>query len=188
MNPSPPRDIQQELLELFRSENFIAYFDFSLFTEKGNAVSGLCKISRSQNDGMCDTGSAGYLSLILIMDTPDDESRAAVKRVMNEFNEDELKRFMPDLDTLIPMPDMNVGSQMYVKHVDALLKQKLSDERGVIAGNILPFFKEHLNAGIINIEWWEDRDKPSAEPARGVEKAPKGRESLLNKLKSLLRR
>ena len=188
MTPSPPRDIQQELFELFRSENFIAYFDFTLAPENGKVVSGLCKISRSRNNEIRDTGSAGYLSLILIIDTPDGESHGAVKRLMNEFNEDALKRFMPNLDTLIPMPDMNVGAQMYVKHVDALLKQKSFDERAVIAENLIPFFKEHLNASVINIEWWEDRAKPSEDPGRRSETPPKGRDSLLNRLKGLLRR
>ena len=188
MNPSSSRDIQQELFELFQSENFIAYFDFTLAGRNLNPVSGLCKISRSPNNEVCDTGNAAYLSLILIMDTPDEESHKAVKRVMNEFNEDTLKRFMPDLDTLIPMPDMNVGARMYVKHVDALLKQKSFDERAVIAGNIIPFFKEHLNADIVNIEWWEDKDKPAAQAGPASETPPKGRDSLLTKLKGLLRR
>ena len=188
MGPSSSRDIHQDLLDLFKSEDFIAYFELSVTAPGQPPISGLCKISRSKKEEVYDAGHSGYLSLILIMDTPDDESHRAVRGVMYGFDEDSLRRFLPELDMMIPMPDINVGSHMYVKHVDVTLKTKSFDERSLIMDRIVPFFRECLNAEVSNIEWWEDRVRPAAVSKRKAVQNKQEPDSLFNKVKRLLGR
>ncbi len=60
-------DLRQELIDLYASEQMLAFFEFTLAHPGNEALSGLCRIAQPKPH----RSTLRYLSLIFLVDTPD---------------------------------------------------------------------------------------------------------------------
>jgi hypothetical protein len=93
-------DLNQELADLFKKEEMLAFFDFRLVVSEGETLSGLCKISRPK----AGEGASTYLSLLSVTDVPEGSTWALVDGAMAAVGWEQIKRHLACVESVMSMP------------------------------------------------------------------------------------
>lgn len=152
MNETNSIDIRQNLVDLFALEEMLAYFEFQDVGDGEDHLSGICKISRSKKGKT----RQGYLSLLFIIDTPEDKTISAFRNAMGALTEENFKLHLPELDTVVSMPPMAVAHDFHLKHVDIIIDEPLLDDRAFLSGKLYPALRNILNLETSELVWWND--------------------------------
>jgi hypothetical protein len=175
-------DIRQNLVDLFALEEMLAYFEFQGVEEGGDHLSGICKISRSKKGKT----RQDYLSLLFILDTPEDKTITAFRNAMEALTEENFKLHVPELDTVVSMPPMAVANDFHLKHVDIIFDDPSLDDRAFLSGKLYPALRDILNLETSELVWWNDANESVQGGRETGVRTNKTPASVFEKIKKLL--
>ena len=155
-----PIDIIQEFVDLYKHEDMLAFFEFQIGTVE--PVTGLCRISKPKS------GAPGmrYLSLTFMVDAPDERTRAAVDAVLDHIDDDSFRAALPPVTAVVPVPNMALDADNYIRQVDLMLREYVDPGRPFIAERLIPVLIRMTGIRAGNVEWWDAGAAPSAPPSR----------------------
>ncbi len=152
-----PIDIMQDFIAQYAKEEMLAFFDFTLPQAGRAPVAGLCKISQPKNGARLK-----YLSLTFMVDTPDEEARVRIERALNRMEEDGLRKSLPAVAEVIPMPSMNTGAENYIRQTDILLQDVIYPDRSFVADLLIPAIRKVTGVDVTDVVWWDGASTPPA--------------------------
>jgi hypothetical protein len=169
------KDIVQEFVDLYKREEMLAFFDFTL-RHGSSLVSGLCRISRPKS------GSSGmsYVSLTFMADAEDPGARTALRQAMMRLESEQLKEPLPTVSEVLIVPIMEAGSATCVAQVDLLLEGSIEVDREFLSDGLLPALRSATSLEFGELVWWGQEG--SAEAAT----LPESSASLIERLKKSL--
>jgi hypothetical protein len=169
------KDIVQEFVDLYKREEMLAFFDFTLEREGRDPISGLCRISQPKRG----KSKMRYLSLTFLADTPDADARAAVQAVLASLEGSGLKASLPEVFEVVLVPVMSAGGENYVGQIDLLLDRDLDTDRRFLSVRLLPAIRQCTGAKAGEMVWWDSAESRPTPPAERTG-------SLLSRLMQLL--
>ncbi len=144
-------DIMQEVVDLYGREDMLAFFDFSIERHGQGAISGLCRISKPKQG----SSQMPYLSLVFVVDTPDESSRRMIPTLIAKLEGDALRGLVPEVIEVVPMPAMGATGDNYVKQIDVLLDAHVEPDERFIAGMLLPAVRDATGLRTGELVWWD---------------------------------
>ena len=170
MDQNGVTDISREFLDLFDKESFVCFFSFQVSVPEKTPLSGLCKVARPKRG----TSKLNYLSLMFIIDAPDNDARTAVETILRRLEGDSLKEDLSELKTLVSIPGMEFDAGIYLKQVDLILHAQYAPDEHFIAERIYPSILKAARFEAGEMIWWEDlAELRASTPARAiVQKTP----------------
>lgn len=145
-------DLKEEVYSLFKKEDTIAFFDFQILLDTEEPVSGLCKISRPKKS----TSELNYLSLMFIIDTPNDHAWRHVNNSIKEFSKGTLDKELSEIQYTVSVPSVNVGQENFIKDYEIILKKHILPDKNFISRKLVPVIRSGLNIKNEEIMWWDD--------------------------------
>jgi hypothetical protein len=139
-------DLYREFIDVFRKEEMLAFFDFQAESGGIGPLTGLCKISRPKA-GKADSR---YLSLLFIIETPDEEAWKAAEARFGRIAWDGLRDRFPEFESALSIPfTLQEFSGNYFQEIDIYLKDTARVSRSFILGTLCPsvFSVAGLTAG-----------------------------------------
>jgi hypothetical protein len=139
-------DLYQEFIDVFHKEEMLAFFDFLTHGGAADSLSGLCKISRPK-PGKADSR---YLSLLFIVDTPDEDAWKKAEARFAEIDWDGLRDRLPEFESALSIPfSLREFTGNYFQEIDVYLKNNTAVSRSFIVGALCPaiFSVARLRAG-----------------------------------------
>lgn len=133
-------DLGSEMATLFEQEEMLAFFDVHLHLPGRPGVDCLGRLSKPK------TNAAGnsYLSLFILVDTPDAELRGEVEAYFKAVGWSRWRDLFDGVVEVVPMPPMHASDQLYIAAVDIVTKDdtvagELGSRRLVATlGEVLP--------------------------------------------------
>lgn len=133
-------DLGSQMSTLFEQEEMLAFFDVHLHLPGRPGLDCLGRLSKPK------TNAAGnsYLSLFLLVDTPDDDLRAEVEAYFKAVAWSRWRDLFEGVVEVVPMPPMHASDQLYICAVDIVTKDDtVADELGgrrlvATLGEVLP--------------------------------------------------
>lgn len=173
-------DLNQELADLFRKEQMLAYFEF-LMTAPGASWAGLCKISRLKEE----KGKGRYFSLLLLVDTPADGDWAKVNSLLDEADWNRFREILPGVEKVVVIPYASSQSSIHLQELYLYVDRYSESPRPFVAEKLCPAFVKitGFTAGLP--VFWEElpAQKPPAVVMTLPEPQPKL--SLIERIKTL---
>jgi hypothetical protein len=128
-------DLYREFIDVFRKEEMLAFFDFQAESGGTGPLTGLCKISRPKA-GKADSR---YLSLLFIIETPDEKARKEAEARFGEIEWDGLRDRFPEFESALSIPfTLQEFSGNYFQEIDIYLKDAAMVSRSFILGTLCP--------------------------------------------------
>lgn len=152
MKQAHPVDIMQECTALFNQEDTLAFFDFQYAPGGGNSVDGLCRIARPKRS----LSGQEYVSIVFIMDTPGAAAREHAAAAMKELSSGILEKKLPEISSVVSMPQANCGQETCIKQIDIMLKQPFAVSEIFISERLYPAVRDALSMSAGELCWWED--------------------------------
>jgi hypothetical protein len=171
-----PIDITRQFVEMYAREEMLCFFDFSMVSAAGDAISGLCRISKPKQG----RSSMRYLSMVFIVDTPDEASRREVPAMLARLEGDSLKAFVPEIADVMAVPVPAGNREKYVHQVDLLLDSDIEPDERFISAMLLPAVRTLTGVRTSEMVWWGD-----AAPVGTEAPGESGRETFLGGLRRL---
>lgn len=154
-------DLTRQFVEMYAREEMLCFFDFSMVSAAGPAISGLCRISKPKQG----RSSMRYLSMVFIVDTPDAASQREVPATLARLSGDSLKAFVPDIAEVMAVP-VPVGSgESYVHQIDLLLDSDVEPNERFISAMLLPAVRTITGVRTSEMVWWGDEAPAGNETA-----------------------
>ncbi len=178
MSESKPIDILQELTDLYAKEDLLGFFEFTLARPGNDPLSGLCKISKPKSGG----GQPAYLSLTFVVDTPDDDARVRIADAIGKMAEGGLRRALPQVAEVIPLPSLSSAADSYVQQIDVLLAAHIEPARLFVAERLAPAIRNATQFKIAEIVWWDE----TAEPRAAAPSSPEAETTLTSRVRKYL--
>jgi hypothetical protein len=145
-------DLSRQLTDLFNKEQMLAFFDFR-FTPVGHEpVSGLCKISRPKGTGE----QTQYVSLLFLIDTPNDESWEHVNAFVNLINWEAFRRELPMVDTVLSIPHLIHKTDIYFKETAIYLSSNFAVSKYYVSSKLFPAISKVVGLQAGELIFWED--------------------------------
>lgn len=120
-------DIGDEMAELFKQEELLAFFDVRLAVPGRAPIEGLGRLSKPKKNA----AGRSYLSLFFLIDTPDASTRADVDGYFRGVRWETWTEIFDGVRDVIPMPAMRPSPDMYIAAVDITTKDGfVTDEAG----------------------------------------------------------
>lgn len=128
-------DLYREFIDVFRKEEMLAFFDFQAESRKSGTLSGLCKISRPKPG----TGGSRYLSLLFIIETPDETAWKEAEERFGAIAWDGLQDRFPEFESALSIPfTLREFTGNYFQEIDIYLKDFSAVSRSFITGTFCP--------------------------------------------------
>ena len=127
-------DLDRQLLDLFKKERMLAFFDFRVHLGDAEPLSGLCKISQPKGGSQ----QPQYLSLLFLIDTPDDTAWQQVDAYTEHLDWNAFMRELPGVVTVLPIPHLHRGAGIYFKEVDIYLDSSVTIAKPYVMSTLYP--------------------------------------------------
>lgn len=155
-------DITQQFVDLYAREEMLCFFDFAIARPGEPELSGLCRISKPKQD----QSSLRYLSMVFVVDTPDQKSRREVPSVFTRLEGDSLKAFVAEVAEVLAVPAPSAHSENYVHQIDVLLDADTEPDERFVSAMLVPAVRTLSGLRTNEIVWWGDAD-PQRAPSAG---------------------
>ena len=158
----------RECAALFNQEDTLAYFDFQFPCGGGHTAEGLCRIAHPKKS----TGGAEYVSLVFVIDTPQESAREQALAVLKKLGSGVLETMLPEIFSVVSVPPAGCAQQIHIKQFDLMLKEIFTASPEFISRRLYPALSGALNLSAGELGWWEDMriKKPPAAGSREPEK------------------
>ena len=123
--PNEPIDLVQQFAAVAGHEDMLGFCELSLARPGASPVSGLCRFSKPKPG----TAQIRYLSISLLMDTPDDAARMAVDAMCDRLAE--AVKTIPVVQDVVSVPAMTDAPESTVRQLDLMLEEPGRPRRGV---------------------------------------------------------
>jgi hypothetical protein len=147
-----PIDIMQQFVDLYSREEMLCFFDFSIARPGAADLSGLCRISKPKSGN----SSLRYLSMVFVVDTPDEQSRRDVPAVFARLDSDSLKVFAPEIAEVLAVPAPTGHAENYVHQIDLLLDTDIEPDEHFVSSLLLPAVRKISGFRTSEMVWWDD--------------------------------
>jgi len=148
-----PIDIFREFIDQYAREDMLAFFEFTVNLAGQGLVPGLCRISQPK----AGSSRLKYLSLTFVIDTPEEETRPPLQKVLSRIEETKLRTILPQVAGVVPTPTIYTGSEHYIKQIDVLLSDNSIPDQGFILEKLVPALREITQIEISEVSWWDVR-------------------------------
>ncbi len=174
-------DLDRQLVELFKKEQMLAFFDFRVPLADAEPLSGLCKISQPKGGGQ----QPQYLSLLFLIDTPSAMAWQQVDKYAGHLEWDGFRHELPGVETVLSIPHLHRGSGFYFKEVDIYLKGTATLSKHYVLNKLYPAIMKVMRLTGGEVVFWDDVPE-SRQKLQGfaVEKEPS--RSVVERLKDFL--
>jgi hypothetical protein len=176
-------DLMDELAGLFREEDLVAFFEFRHESESGQPLSGLCKIAVPKKD----SGKMNYLSLLFIVDIPDDAARRESREMENALVRNAVSRSVPEVITVLSPPAADPAPEIRLKQMDLILDPETKVDGPFVANRLYPALAESGTMKAGELVWFEDLPGPSCEVPEKVFTIEEMDRSFFDRLRNLFR-
>jgi hypothetical protein len=165
MKDEQPIDIMQQFVDMYAREEMLCFFDFGIARPGQSELSGLCRISKPKQG----QSSLRYLSMVFVVDTPDDASRREVQALFARLEGDSLRVFVPQIAEVLAVPAPTTHRENYVHQIDLLLDADIEPDERFVSAMLLPAVRKLGGMRTSEMVWWEDNpsDEEPAAPNRG---------------------
>ena len=171
-------DLRQELIDLYASEQMLAFFEFTLERPGNEALSGLCRIAQPKPH----RSTLRYLSLIFLVDTHDSATRLVVQKALDRLEGNALKTAVPGMTDGAIISSLSSSTENYIAQTDLLLESAAS--KAFITTQLIPAIARIAQFHLTHIEWWEESRSMASPPAD----TPSAPSSLLATVRDWFRR
>lgn len=171
-----PIDITRQFVEMYAREEMLCFFDFSMVSAAGAPISGLCRISKPKRGH----SSMRYLSMVFIVDTPDEASRREVPATLTRLEGDSLKAFVSEITDVMAVPVPAGNRENYAHQIDLLLDSDVEPDERFISAMLLPAVRTITGARTSEMVWWGD-----AAPAGEAAADESGGETFLDRVRRM---
>lgn len=171
-------DMDSQFKSLFNTEEMLAFFDFRMKPEGGEAVDGLCKISRPKEG----RNGGKYFSLLMVIDTPTETSRQGVEKNLKLTNWDVMKGLLPDVECVLPIFYPNKGKENFLAEYDVYMSKTCELSRLYLLNELYPTIARVSALSVGELVFW-DSAKSSSKSAPPEQDSS---QSLFQRLKNLL--
>jgi len=158
-------DLERQFLDLFDREQMLAYFDVGVRYADGLA-SGLCKVSRPRETDP----HRLYLSLLYVIDTPDDAAWATLRNLTGRMPWAQLPESLSGTQSVLFIPYPRTDAPVLMFETDVYLAIRREGLRSYLTTKLQPAVRRLLGeAG--KVVFWEDapavsRTETPAEPQK----------------------
>ncbi len=152
-------DLGSQMSALFEHEEMLAFFDVRLFLPGRPPVDALGRLSKPK---MNEAGSS-YLSLFLLVDTPDEDLRAEVEAYFKAVAWSRWRDLFDGVVEVVPMPPMHAAADLYIAAVDVVTRDDaVADELG--GRRLISSLGDVLAGEVGEITSWAmgERDEPKS--------------------------
>lgn len=171
-------DLDRQLLELFKKERMLAFFDFRVHPGGAEPLSGLCKISQPKGGSR----QSQYLSLLFLIDTPNATDWQQVDDYTGHLNWDALMRELPGVVTVLPLPNLHRGTGIYFKEVDVYLNITETIVKHYVLNKLYPAILRVMKLTGGEVVFWDDVPE-SKQELQGLALEKEGSPSVVARLK-----
>jgi hypothetical protein len=155
-------DLMQQFVDLYAREDMLCFFDFGIARPGAAEVSGICRISKPKSGN----SSLRYLSMVFVVDTPDEQSRRDIPGVFARLAGDSLKAFAPEISEVLAVPAPTSHPENYVHQIDLLLDKDVDLDERFISARLLPAVRNIAGLRTSEMVWWEDKADVSSIAAK----------------------
>ena len=159
-------DITQQFVDLYAREDMLCFFDFAIARGAEPELSGICRISKPKED----QSSLRYLSMVFVVDTPDQQSRRDVPPVFARLTGDSLKALVAEIAEVLAVAAPAAHQENYIHQIDLLLDADTEPNERFVSASLVPAVRTLSGLRTGEIVWWGDADEESA----GDAATPKG--------------
>jgi hypothetical protein len=171
-------DLNQQLIDLFKKEEMLAFFDFRLSFGGNEPVSGLCKISRPKGTDQ----HTQYISLLFLIDTPNRSVWEHVHTYVDKIGWNAIKTELPGIETVLSIPHLHHGTGIYFKETAIYLSRDAVVSKYYVSNKLYPAILRIMGLGAGELIFWEDLpERKQKTKATIAEKEPG--QPLLSRLK-----
>ena len=158
MTTDEPIDLMQQFVDLYAREDMLCFFDFAIARPGAAELSGICRISKPKSGN----SSLRYLSMVFVVDTPDEQSRRDVPALFARLEENNLKAFAHEISEVLAVPAPTRHAENYVHQIDLLLDKDFDVDEGFISARLVPAVRNIGGLKTSELVWWEDAKDPSS--------------------------
>lgn len=120
-------DLGSQMTALFEQEEMLAFFDVRLFVPGRPGIDCLGRLSKPKTNA----AGSSYLSLFILVDTPDPDLRAEVEAYFKAVSWSRWRELFDGVTEVVPMPPMHASADLYIAAVDVVTKDDtVADELG----------------------------------------------------------
>jgi hypothetical protein len=177
MKDREPIDLMQEFANLYAREEMLAFFDFNFALPDVAPVAGLCRISKPKSG----RSKMQYLSLTFVVDTPDERSLVGVQQALDKLDSEGLRKAVPQVVEVVPVPSLGSAAENYVSQADILLE--IAPGEFFVSEKLVPAIAGLTQMKVTEFVWWGSG--APAPPAASAPPPAKG-SSLVNSLRQYL--
>lgn len=144
-------DLDRQLLELFKKERMLAFFDFRVQLGDAEPLSGLCKISQPKGSSR----QSQYLSLLFLFDTP---QAADWQQVDDSIGRLDWNAFLSELAgvvTVLAIPPLHRGTMIYFKEVDIYLDSGVAIGKRYVINELYPAILKVMKLTGGEVVFWD---------------------------------
>jgi hypothetical protein len=145
-------DLTKQLTDLFKKEQMLAFFDFQVTPGGNEPVSGLCKISRPKGAG----GQSQYVSLLFLIDTPNDEVWEHVNTFVNNIGWDAFRLELLGAETVLSIPHLIHKTGIYFKETAIYLSSNVTVSKYYVSSKLYPAVLRVMGLKAGELVFWED--------------------------------
>lgn len=173
-------DLYRQFIDEFRKEQMLAFFEFQAETGQNGTLSGLCKVSRPK-PGKSD---ARYLSLLFIIETPDEQTWRAAQTRFGGIAWDGLGERLPEFESALSIPfTLREFTGNHFQEIDIYLREGTVISRPFILGTLCPAVCSAAGLRAGEPVFPEDLPDIEKKPATGVPEKNAGGASLISRLR-----
>ena len=174
-------DLNQQLIDLFKKERMLAFFDFELPLGGTERISGLCKISRPRGFEQ----QSQYFSLLFLIDTPDDASWEQVESFVKKINWSAFRGELPGVETVLSIPHLDQGKGIYFKEADIYFTGDVVLTKSYVSSHLYPAILRVTGLKAGELVLWDNAPERKQEIKKIVSEKQPGR-PLVARLKNFL--
>lgn len=148
-------DARQQFIDLFNSEEMLAFFDFQVKLASGGLAQGLCKVSKPKGGGNI-VKHGQYFSLLFLIDTPDDTTWRGVTEYVKKINWDYLGKQLPGIQTVLSIPHLHPEAGFFFKETDVYVTSTFELSKTFVMGKLYPAIQQTTGFKTGELTFWED--------------------------------
>lgn len=151
-------DLGNQMSALFEQEEMLAFFDVRLHIPGRGPVEALGRLSKPKTSAI----GASYLSMFLLVDTPDEAFQADVEAFFKSVSWSRWREQFDGISEVVAMPPMQASSELYIAAVDIVTKNDAANDE--IGGRrLISALADVFPSEVGEITSWA-LEEPEAEP------------------------
>jgi len=167
-------DINQVTLDVFKTEEMLAYTLFNAVVEGLPPLEGFCKISKPKK-----SGQLMYFSVFYIIDTPDENSRNAAATVTSKIDWKQLNQMLPEVEDVMVILLDSSTDHLFMEH-EIFMNNSECLSKQYILQTLLPALVRLTGFSGTDLLFWDTGTKPNDAPTTEIQ----GNCSLIDRLKA----